>query len=227
MLQEPKREKTQAEVAFSNLEYTGVFKKPIVEAWTPAPIIAAVLNTLEPAGFGLDGVEAKTHTEKLSEYAIVFRRTTPAFPAMSLTLGLSKVHISAENLAWTEAEQFISQIRPVLDAILRMTGAEVQSQQVLTGMHIQIKTRPRRDVTAHLFDPVLFSILDGEVKFPGIILQHEKSGILIDASVVHANGLFVRILREHPPEASLQQLAEALHRDEERLFNVLGLEGIL
>jgi hypothetical protein len=72
-----------------------------------------------------------------------------------------------------------------------------------------------------------FKLLDGEISFPGIILLHEKSGIVIDASLAYANGLFVRINREHPPEVTLEQLAEALHKDEEQLFNVLGLEGIL
>jgi hypothetical protein len=219
-------EKTQAEVPYSLLEYSAVFKKPIVEAFgTPAILIAAVLNALEPWGFALDGVEAKTHTEKLSEYAVIFRRSAP--PGLSLTLGLGKVVVTAENLVWAEAEHFIAQMSAALNAILQTGRAEVQSQHVGIGMHIQLKTKPRKDVTARLLDPVAFTILDGEVKFPGIILFHDKSSIVIDASLAHANGLFVRIAREHPPEATLQQLAEALHKDEEQLFNVLGLEGIL
>jgi hypothetical protein len=219
-------EKTQAEVPYSLLEYSAIFKKPIVEAFgTPAILIAAVLNALEPWGFALDGVEAKTHTEKLSEYAVIFRRSAP--PGLSLTLGLGKVVVTAENLVWAEAEHFIAQMSAALNAILQTGRAEVQSQQVHMGMHIQLKTKPRKDVTARLLDPVAFTILDGEVKFPGIILFHDKSSIVIDASLAHANGLFVRIAREHPPEATLQQLAEALHKDEEQLFNVLGLEGIL
>lgn len=219
-------EKTQAEVPYSLLEYSAVFKKPIVEAFgTPAILIAAVLNALEPWGFALDGVEAKTHTEKLSEYAVIFRRSAPS--GLSLTLGLGKVVVTAENLVWAEAEHFIAQMSAALNAILQTGRAEVQSQHVGIGMHIQLKTKPRKDVTARLLDPVAFTILDGEVKFPGIILFHDKSSIVIDASLAHANGLFVRIAREHPPEATLQQLAEALHKDEEQLFNVLGLEGIL
>lgn len=219
-------DKTQAEVPYSLLEYSAVFKKPIVEAFgTPAILIAAVLNALEPWGFALDGVEAKTHTEKLSEYAVIFRRSAP--PGLSLTLGLGKVVVTAENLVWAEAEHFIAQMSAALNAILQTGRAEVQSQHVGIGMHIQLKTKPRKDVTARLLDPVAFTILDGEVKFPGIILFHDKSSIVIDASLAHANGLFVRIAREHPPEATLQQLAEALHKDEEQLFNVLGLEGIL
>jgi hypothetical protein len=83
--------KTQAEIPYAQLEYTGSFKKPIVEnLGNPTALVALILNSLEPWGFTLDGVEAKTRSEKLSEYAFVFRRTLPASPALSLTLGLNQ-----------------------------------------------------------------------------------------------------------------------------------------
>jgi hypothetical protein len=78
-------EKTQAEIPFGILEYTAVFKRPILEAWTvPALLVSAALNVLEPFGFKLDGVEVKT-PPNLSEYALVFRRTPPG---VALTLGI-------------------------------------------------------------------------------------------------------------------------------------------
>lgn len=227
-LEEEMPDKTQAEIPYSVLEYTAVFRKPIIEAWaSQANLIAAVLNALEPWGFHFDGVEVKTHTEKLNEYGIVFRRTTPVTPGQSLMLGLGKLVVTAENLDWTGAEQFIAGQSAALNAIRQAGRAEIQSQHLGLGMHIQLATKPRKDATAPLLNPVAFKLLDGEVKFPGIILLREKSTIVIDASIAYANGLFVRISREHPPEATLEHLAEVLHKDEEQLFEVLGLEGIL
>lgn len=221
-------EKTQAEIPYSVLEYTAVFKKPIFGAWqVPGNLISAILDALEPSGYKLDTAEVKLQTEKLSEYAIIFRRTTPATPSHSLTLGFGKVVMTAENVDWTEAEQFIAGQKAALNAIRQAGRAEIQSQHLGLGMHIQLATRPRKDVTAPLLNPLAFKLLDGEVKFPGIILLREKSMIVIDASIAYANGLFVRIFREHPPEATLERLAEVLHKDEEQLFHVLGLEGIL
>ncbi len=221
-------EKTQAEVAYSLLEYTAMFRKAIIEAWgAPAILAASVLSALEPWGFKLDGVEVKTHAEKLTEYAIVFRRSDPATPGLSLALGLGKVVVTAENLAWTGADQFIAGMRSALEVILRTGRAEIQSQHLGLGMHIQLKTKPRKDITTPLLDPVVFELLDGEVKFPGIVLQRENSSLIIDASLAYANGLYVRILREHAPDATFEQLRDVLHRDEEQLCDVLGLEGIL
>ncbi len=221
-------DKTQAEIPYSMLEYAAIFKKPIIEAAAvPAVLIAPILEALEPWGFKLDGVEAKTGTEKLADYSILFRRSTPLTPSRTIALGLGKVAFTAEKLDWTEAEQFIAEVSAALNAIRQTGRVEIQSQSLGLGMHIQLKAKPRKDVTAPLLSPEALRLLDGEVKFPGIILLREKATIVIDASIAYANGLFVRIAREHPADATLEQIAGVLHKDEERLFEVLGLEGVL
>jgi hypothetical protein len=221
-------EKTQAEIPYGLLEYTAVFAKPILDAWeSKARIIASVLDALKPWGVGIDGVEVKTPTDKLNEYAVVFRRTNPAIPPQSITLAFGRALFSAENLDWSEAEQYMAGVTAGLTAILRATGATIQSQHVGLGIHLQFKAKPRKDVAAPLLSQKAYTLLDGEVKCPGIILYREKSSIIIDASVPYANGLFVRMFREHPPESTLQQIAEMLHADETKLFEVLELEGVL
>src|SRR5208337_2761910 len=221
-------DKIQAEILFSHLEYTSIFKRPILETMSPpAKLIAAVLGALEPAGYKLDGVEANLQVRKLDEISYVFRRTTPGVPPRSLTLGLGKVVVTADNLNWTEADQFISVHGAALDVIREVGGAETQSQQLDVANHVQIKERSRKDVTAPLVTPSALRPLDGEADFSGVILLREKALVVIDASIVFANALFVRVVRTYPPEAPLAELAETLRKDEERIFDVLGLEGIL
>jgi hypothetical protein len=228
-------EKTQAEIPFGVIEYTATFKRPIISAWTvPGVTVDAVLSALEPWGFKIDGVELKTNTEKLNDYAMVFRRTPPG---VTFTVGTGKLVINAENLDWTEAERFVEGMTAGVNAVIAASSrmnqflpnakAEINWQQIGLGMHIQLKTKPRKEITAHLVNEAAFNILDGEVKFQGIILQRDKTSIIIDASLAYANALFVRMFREHPPEATFQEIAQTLHRDEEQLFEVLGLEGIL
>lgn len=218
------RVKTQSEIPFSVVEYTAVFKKPILEAWTvPAVLVAAVLNALEPFGFKLDGVEAKSPSN-VNEYALVFKRTPPGF---TLTLGIGKLVIVAENLDWNETDQFIATAHVGIEAALVKSKAEIQSQQLTLAMHIQLKDRPRQEVTAPLLAPAAMGLLDGEVRFPGVILQRGTATIVVDASLGYANGLFVRIIREHGGNITLEEIAQCLRRDEERLFETLGLEGAL
>jgi hypothetical protein len=221
-------EKTQAEITYSLLEYTSAFKRPIFGAPSPpGELIASILDELGPSGYSFNGVEFSLQAPKLDELAIVFRRMTPAVPARSFALGFGKVHIRAENLDWTEADRFISSHRAALDAVRKKGGAEIQSQQLVVGMHIQLKDRPRKDVTVPLLSPIAAELLEGEADFSGVILLQGKAIFVIDASVGTANGLFVRISREHQPDAPFEELAGVLRSDEKRIFEALGLEGIL
>jgi hypothetical protein len=221
-------DKTQAEIPYSLLEYTPEFKRPILEALSPpAKIVGAILDALSPWGYRPDGVEFITQVRKLDEYTIVFRRTAPAAPTRSLTLRAANLSVVAENLDWTQAEQFIAEQTAALNAIRGVGGAEIQSQQLVLAMHIQLKERPRKEVTAPLLTPVGHQLLGGTPDFSGVILLRDKAAVIIDASLAYANGLFVRVARTHPPEASLQELAETLRRDEQCIFDTLGLEGDL
>jgi hypothetical protein len=220
--------KAEIEIPYALLDYTALFKKSVVgKLGVPAIAIGSILDALEPSGFTSDGIEIKTRSEKLSEYAIVFRRARPEIPAISFTLGLNKVSVSIENPDWASAESLIVTMEAGLQAAFGITGAETRSQQISLGMHIQIKSKPRKDVTASLLSPTAYELMDGEVEIPGIILLRNKASIIIDGSLAYANGLFIRIIREHPPETSLENLAAMLRRDEEHVFEVLGLEGTL
>jgi hypothetical protein len=219
----------EAEIPYGLFEYTALFEKPILEALggSVVPVIAAVLDALGPWGFKVDGVEVKRSPEKLIEHGVVFRRTSPPTPAMSLALSFNRIFISAENLDWSEADNFMAAMRAGVDAIQRTANPKIQSQHVALGMHIQLKMKPRNEVTAPLLGESARRLLDGDVRFSGIILNREKCSVIIDASAAYANGLFVRMFREHPPAVTWTHLAEALRKDEEQLFEVLGLQGTL
>lgn len=221
-------EKTQSEITYSLLEYIAPFKKPLLRVpSSPGELISSILDELGPSGYTFNGVDFSLQAPKLDEFAIVFRRTTPAIPARSFSLGFGRVHIKAESLDWTEADGFIHSHRAALDAICKKGAAEIQSQQLVIGMHIQLKDRPRKIVTAPLLSPAAANLLDGEADFSGVVLKQQNAIFVIDASVGVANGIFLRVSREHQPGVSFDQMAEALRSDEKRIFDVLGLEGIL
>jgi hypothetical protein len=146
---------------------------------------------------------------------------------MNLALGIGKAVITAENLDWSEADRFILAMKAALTAILETAPATLRTQQVTLGMHIQLKAKRREDVTMSLLSAEGLRMLEGKISFPGIILHVEKGHILVDASAAFANGLFIRLFREHSPKTPLEELAQILRKDEERVFNVLGLEGEL
>jgi hypothetical protein len=220
-------EKTQIEIPYGAVEYAAIFEQPIFEGWDNPALTTNVLSALSPYGFNLDGVEYKNNSEKANEHAIVFRRTVPPNPTMVLTLGIGKAVVTAENLDWSDAQRLIKLMNDALSAILDTAHAKVKLQQLTLGMHVQLKAKQRKDVTMRLLSPEGMRIFEGDISFPGVILHVDRGHILIDASAVFANGMFVRIFREYSSEATLEHLAQTLQRDEERLFESLGLEGTL
>jgi hypothetical protein len=219
--------KTEAEIPRSFLEYTLTFERPILEKWDHRAVVSAdVLATLKPWGFNLDGVEVKT-PEKLDDHAIIFRRTSPANPPFSIALFLGKIFIVAENLDWSGAESFITTVTAGVDVIRKTTGCTVRSQHIGLGMHIQLKNRSLKDVTAPLVSAAALALLDGDIVFSGVIINRATSNIIIESSIQYANALWVRMFREHPGTTTLPEVAATLRKDEEGLFTVLALEGIL
>jgi hypothetical protein len=219
--------KNEAEISRSFLEYTLAFETPILESWEHRTTLSGyILAALKPWGFNLDGVEVKT-PEKVGDHAIIFRRTSPPNPPRALALFLGKIFISAENLDWSEAEAFMSAMTAGIEAVRAFTGCAVGSQNLGLGMHVQLKNKPLSEVTAPLISATARELLDGDIRFSGVVINREKSNITIEMSAMYANALWVRMFREHPAAATLPDIAVALRKDEEQLFKVLALEGVL
>src|SRR5690349_18443416 len=89
------------EIPYGVLEYSILFERPIIRTWVPGPLVEAVLETIGGMGFSVEGVEVTTGTDKISDQTIVFRRTSPSVPNLSLTVTLSKIVVVAENLDWS------------------------------------------------------------------------------------------------------------------------------
>jgi hypothetical protein len=213
------------ELPYGLFEYTAFFLEPALDAWTNvAFLIQQMLRTLEPYGFNFDDVEVKNRTEKPAEHTILFKSTAPN---ITFHMGVSKLTIACENLSWGDKDKALEILKTGINTVLGLTKGEIKSQRAHLAMHIQLKTAKPDAVTERLLSPVAHSLLDGAVEFSGIILLRKGARVIIDASAAFANGLFVRLQREHSKQVTLEQIAEMLYKDEKQLFDVLGLEGEL
>lgn len=216
--------KHKIQIPFGQIEYTGVFKEPIVKSFSsPSAMIENLFRVLKPHGFLIDGIEARSR-EKVSECAVELRRT---LPLTSFKVTPAKVIITADNLDWSDKDKFIECMNAGLQTVLEREHAELESQQMVLAMHVQLQDKPRKDITAPLLSATAYELLSGESEFQGIVLTRAGVSIVIDASLAHANALFIRIVRQHKPIATLQQIAEQLYSDEAHIFEVLSLEGEL
>ena len=220
--------KTPIEIPQSIVEYTASFAEPVIQLGDPrAATTMTILRALKPWGFTLAGLETRLRSEKANDHAFVFKRTNPARPAHSFALFYDKVFVSAENLDWESAETTVSAMSAGIDAVKQSTNASIAAQQLVAGIHIQLKGKTALEVMKPLLSSSAVGLLAENLKFPGVIVTGETSNVIIEASVVYANALWVRLYRDHKADVTLQQMAAALRQDEERLFDVLDLEGPL
>ena len=216
--------KYKIQIPFGQIEYTCVFKEPIVKSFfPPSPMIANLIRALTPYGFSVDGVETRMR-DKLSECVVELRRTPPM---TSFKVAPGKLVVTADNLDWSMKDKFLEGMKAGLQTVLEQEHAQLDTQIMVLAMHVQPEEKPRKDLTAPLLTPAAYSLLEGDSEFQGIVLTRTGSSVVIDASATHANALFIRLVRQHKAAATLEQIAEQLYADEVQIFNVLGLEGEL
>jgi len=216
--------KYKIQFPLAQIEYTGVFKEPLIKSFSPpSGVIEDLLRALKPYGFSVDGLEVRSR-EKVSDTVIELRRTPPL---TSLKVSPGKVSVTADNLDWSDKDKFIEGMKVALKTVLDREHSEFEAQQIVLAMHVQIQERPRKDITAPLLSGAAYNLLAGESEFQGIVLTRVGVSVVIDASLSHANALFIRLVRQHKPTTALEQMAAQLYADEAHIFEVLGLDGEL
>ena len=216
--------KHKIQIPHAQIEYTGVFKEPLIRAFAPpAALVEDLFRALKPYGFPLEGVELRNN-QKVSDIVVELRRTPPL---TSLKISPGKVNITADNLDWSDKDRFIKGMNVALQTVLGREHSEFEMQHMVLAMHVQLQEKPRKDITASLLSTTAYSLLPGESDFQGIVLTRVGVSLVIDASQAYANALFMRLVRQHKPTTTLEQIAEQLYADEVHIFDVLGLEGDL
>jgi len=216
--------KYKIQIPSGQIEYTGVFKEPIVSSFfPPSGLIEDLFRVLKPYGFSIDGIETRSR-EKISDCVVEFRRTPPL---TSLKVSPGKFTVTADDLDWSTKDKFIEGMNAALQTVLNREHAELESQQIVLAMHVQPQDKPRMDITAPLLSDTAYSLLAGEPEFQGMVLTRKGVSVVIDASLVHSNGLFMRFVRQHKSTAALAEIADQLYADEAHVFEVLGLDGEL
>jgi hypothetical protein len=219
---QPSKHKIQ--IPFGKIDYTGVFKEPIIKSFAPpSALIENLFRTLKPFGFSIDGVETRSR-EKVKECAVEMRRTPPL---VSFKVTPAEIAVSAENLDWSDKDKFLEVMNAALRSVLGHEHAELQSQMMVLAMHVQLEGKPRNEVTAPLLSETAYKLLHGEPEFQGVVVTRVGASVVVDASNVYANALFVRLVREHKADITLEQMATQLYEDEVHIFDVLNLEGDL
>lgn len=217
--------KTQIGIPYSLADYTATFKRPLFEAWSDREKLAGgLVDAFRGLSPEMPQPDITLHSsEKFFDQSVSIRAGTN----LTFRIHPNKCVVSAENPDWSESAKILERIHAGFDVLAEKASAQIAGQNLVLAMHVQLKDRPIKEVTAKLVNPDVARIWGADVASQGCVLYRVKGMIVIDSSSSYANALFVRISRDFDPEVAVDHIADTLLEDEKAIFGCLELEGEL
>jgi hypothetical protein len=102
-------------------------------------------------------------------------------------------------------------------------GQEFQFQQTTLGLHIKpLAQKPFRQVVTEFVNAKALGS-DAAAMF-GVSVYHDDYSFVIDASGAVPGGLFVKIVRNFPPDERFEDMGKAIYADELGVLQRVGLK---
>jgi len=214
--------KTPARIPISFLEYRMEYGEPFFELQKLYSLIAAGLfEAYKNWNVRLENIAFKQNPSNLGEVSL-----SVALPGgrYVLNVGLAATSFIVSNPYWQEAETIQKAAETGISVVRTATGVSVKSQRATLGMHLQAVTGQIAEFPGELMR-VDHNILPGKgSRGFGISVYKEDLTWVVDTSAQFPGGLFMKIDRSFEPKVSLGEIASRLNEDEEKLFDLLGLE---
>lgn len=210
-------------IPLASAEYCARLQQPHIGMLSPdlASIFRAVFDSLLPFNLQLANIDVVTAgplpdrkvTFKIPERGIAFQ------------IGPEDYRFTKEGSSWQTAEQDVSVLLAAETAFLHATGAQLKSCQATIAMHLQPLGKTRDEILAPFVPEPFKSFLSTtQAQSVGSHLRWMNGEVLIDFSLVVANGIFMRMTSQfegHPP---LTDVLKKVRADEETLFELLGVQ---
>lgn len=212
-----------ASVLSSFVEYRASYQEPIFEHWFGKGTLAAPLFR----AFREWGVTLRDITGNLSpSNAEDVRLNVDLLNSRArFTVGLGGMSFFAVDPHWNERATLTAVATAGMEAIHSVTGVQIQSQNLVLGLHFRPEKRSVLEITSGFIRTD--KTLAGGKKVRGYGLSaYSEDGAwnwVIDVSFQHPNALFARLGRTAGPESSIEKLVTVIQKDQGELFGLLEL----
>lgn len=208
-------------IPISFFEAVFEFEKTNVEVWaTRAAIAQIILDALQPWAAKVDDLEPVT-TGKASEHGLIARLP---LKRVALFFGPSYCRFSRDAVGWDLAKETIEIFEVAGNAYRKISGSTVKKTKTTIGVHLQPKTIPFIKLLSPFLAEQMKSLELGPLRTMAAVAKWENRIVTLDGSGSLANGIFVRLERDFEGDRTLHQIAEQLWKDEEQVFDMLGVK---
>jgi hypothetical protein len=207
----------------ASVEYQARFERPCIGfIGTDRPRAAeAIVDALLPFNFQL------ANSESVSAGNLAAHKVTFKLPERGISLYFSaeEYRFTKDGANWETAEQDGQVLVAAERALLNDSSAKVARCTVNLAMHLQLLTTPRDEVLAPFVpEPFRRLFMERQIMSYGNHLKWSTGDLLLDFSLLFANGIFIRFSVQfdgHPP---LPEIMTAVRREQEGICQILDVQ---
>jgi hypothetical protein len=208
-------------IPISIFELAVEYERPEFTLWLDrASVVQGVFDALRPWGPRIDDVDAIT-TGKVSEQGFTIKLP---LKRISFFFGPASCKFTRENVDWQTAEETIAILDGAVSALIRTSGVAMGPKRTAISLHLQPKSLPFIALLTPFIVPRLAALESEPVSTMATVAKWTHRKVTIDGSAVIANAVFLRFEREFPSADTYGDIAGQLRKDEEDLFDILGVE---
>jgi hypothetical protein len=143
---------------------------------------------------------------------------------VSFFFGPASCKFTRENVGSELAEETIAILDAAISTLVQTGGVVLGPGNTTISLHLQPKSLPFVALLAPFLAPQLRALNSEPLATMATVAKWANRRVTIDGSGVLANAVFLRFERKFPSTAACNEIAEQLRKDEEDLFNILGVE---
>ncbi len=202
------------------LEITVEYSRPNMKLLVDrASVVDHLFQQFTEWNVKVDDVEVITEG-KPSDQGIKFK--LPA-KRTSFMFGAGSCKLNRDDATWASAEETIAILDTGWSVLKELGQVEVGSYKTSIALHLQSKTTPFVEILKPFAAHPLLGLEPNAIKAIAGIVKWDKRRVTVDGSNQFANAVFVRLEREFDGSFSYQQIAEQLHIDETKIFELLDV----
>jgi hypothetical protein len=208
-------------IPISIFELAVDYMRPEFKLWMDrAVVVQAIFDALKPWGPRIDDVDAVT-TGKASEQGFTIKLP---LKRVSFFFGPASLKFTRENADWQSADETIAVLDAAVSALVLSSGVAMGPKKTVISLHLQPKSLPFIALLTPFIVPQLTTLDTEPVVTLATVAKWAHRKVTIDGSGVLANAVFLRFEREFARDATYDEIAVQLRKDEEELFKILGVK---
>jgi hypothetical protein len=184
-------------------------------------VFEGILAALLPFDFKLRNTEIVT-SGTLADHKVIFKLPERG---INFQFGAEEYRFGKDGASWSTAEEEGKVLLAAERALLEGCGAKVESCLATLAMHLQPLTKTREEILAPFIpEPFKPLLTKRQARTFGNHLTWADGDVLLDFSLVLANGIFLRLSSQFKGQQPLPELLAKMRSDQEMLFGILGVE---